>query len=170
MPALTSAAISARDLETRERELINEFLRRYFGGAAHTDDAGAQVTFEHCAIEFNQVDVRSLDQPLIHWTFTNVSRQRQPDAGGMLILADVLSTVFLQVAAGGKDNEREHLCARLSDQFTELLESKLTLDLAAKGIQRMRLMRGPTPLPMAGVQTRIAIVRTHLEYLVRVRS
>lgn len=169
MPALASDPISARELERKEQELINEFLKRYFTGVPHTADDGTQVTFPLCAVEFNQCDVRTLDKPLIHWTLTNATRHRQPDDGGMKIIADVLSTVFIQTAAGGRGNEQDLLCQKVADCFTELLESKATLDLAAKGIARLRLMRGPNPLPMAGLQTRMCVVRTHLEYLVRLR-
>ena len=172
MPALTSAPISARDLEKKEQELIREFLAGYFTGTPHTDDNGAQVTFEKCAIEFNQVDVRDLinadqtPQPLIHWTFTSVVRRQQPDAGGMAIRAETLSTVWLQVAAGGRDNERDYLCRSVSDHFTELLEGRAKVALAAKGISRLRIMRGPVPMTMPGVQTRLCIVKAYLENLV----
>ena len=169
MPALTSAAIAARDLEKREQELIYEFLKGYFTGTPHTDDAGAQVTFEKCAIEFNQTDVRTLEIPLIHWTFTSVTRTRQPDAGGTLIVADTLSTAYIQTTAGGKDNDQDFLCRSVADHFRELLESKAVLELAKKGISRVRLMRGPTPLAMPGLQTRMCVVKARLEYLVRVR-
>lgn len=169
MPTLTAAPISARDLEKKEQELIHEFLGAYFNGVAHADDDGNQVTFEDCAVEFNQCDVRSLGKPLIHWSFTSRNTRRQPGDGGILILDDTLSSVFIQTAAGGRDNEQDFLCRSVSDHFRELLESKAPLALAAKGIARLRLMRGPTPLTMPGLQTRLCIVAAHLEYLVRER-
>lgn len=163
---LTKPAISPRDTEKKERELINEFLKQFFTGAPHNDDAGQPVTFPLCEIAFNQTDIHTLDKPLIHWNFVNRTSTEQPADAGMNIRTDTISNVYAQVAAGGTADEQDHLCATVADNLKELLDSKQALLIAAKGIGHCRVVRGPVPMNLPGLRTRLLIVKARLEYVV----
>lgn len=161
---LNKPAISPRDAENKERELINEFLRMFFTGAPHQDDAGSAVTFPLCAIEFNQTDVHTLSTPLIHWNFVTRRCTEQRGLGGMNIKTDTMSNVYVQVAAGGTGNQSDHTCAEVASHLKELLDSKQTLLIAAKGIGHCRVISGPVPMNLPGLRTRMLVVKARIEY------
>lgn len=161
---LTKPAISQRRLEAKERELINEFLRKFFTGTPHNDDAGQPVTFPACSIEFNQTDVHSLSNPLIHWNIVNRNSNEQPGEDGMNIHTVTLSNVYVQTTSGGTQNAGDHLCGDVADDLRELLDGKETLQLAAKGVQKIRVMRGPVPMNLPGLHTRLLVVKSIFDY------
>jgi hypothetical protein len=52
----------------------------------------------------------------------------------VLIVAEGLSQVLVQTAAGGRDNAQDYLCRNAAANLGELLESKAVLALARKGV------------------------------------
>lgn len=161
---LTKPAVSPRNAENKERELINEFLRLFFTGSAHNDDDGHPVTFPLCAVEFNQTDVHTLEIPLIHWNFVTRVSTQQPGENGTNVKTDSVNNVYVQVAGAGNNNASDHLCAEVASHLKELLGSSQKVLLAAKGIQHCRVMRGPTPMNLPGLRTRLLVVKTRIEY------
>lgn len=168
MPALTKPAIDSNDTENLERELLNQWLRSFFTGAPHlAADGATMLTYPLCTIAFAQTDVRSLDNPLIHWDVVTRATTRMPGEDGMVTKTDCLSNVYVQVNTQGRMDEADHTCAGVAANLHELLGSAcFTSLLAAKGISRVRPMRGPTPLIIPGLRSRLLVVRHHLEYAI----
>lgn len=158
--------VNQRETESKEREILNAFLTQFFTGAEHTDDDGNPAIFPQCVIAFNQTDVRSLTLPLIHWNFANRQTTRQPGDGGMIVQTDCLSTVLVQVNTEGRMDTADHTCADVASNLMELLHCTQRLQLAQLGISRCRVQRGPVPLIMPGLRTRLLVVSAHLEYTI----
>lgn len=158
--------------ERRLRELLNEWLKSFFTGAAHSTPTGAR-TFPEVDILFNQAALPDSTKPQIHLVWS--APTLVPRSVGTMTIAvpgattytghanEITGTwdaqVFLRAKDTGDGNRAEHACANLSDNFSELLRSSEVATLAENGLTNLHIMSGPVPLQTAGWRVRFYTLR-----------
>lgn len=168
LPPLTHGVIDAAETERRATELLNEFFKSYFDGAAH--DAGTgPLTFPACEIGFNQVTPQ-MNLPLIHTVYASLraTHEHQAPAGVQKrrFQLDALLNIFVRVknegqAAVGADATCRTIASYLKLVFDSRLERKR---LTQKGILHPVVQSGPTPQPFPAMQVRLLVVTMQLVY------
>lgn len=170
-------AIDYTQPERRLRELINEWLKGFFTGTAHTTPTGDR-TFPAVDILFNQATLPDSPKPHLHivWTAPKLPQQSYgiatitiPDATTYTGQCDEASgpwdmQIYVRVKDSGNGNREDHLCTNAADNLNELLRSSETATLAQHGFSKVTVLSGPTPLSVAGWKVRIFSVRGTVSY------
>lgn len=165
---LSSAAISAADLEAAAQRIINEFLKSYFDGAQHDLGTGP-ILLPLCEIGFNQM-TPTLTKPLIHVVFARLVHDRDFRAPQGLeeiqVKVNTLINFFVRVPnAGQKQIGADPQCQLVANGLRMILDRPAErARMAAKGILHAKLEAGPTPQPFPGVQVRLLTVSAELIY------
>ena len=158
--------------ERRLRELLNEWLKSYFSGVAHSTPTGNR-TFPDVDILFNQAALPDSTKPQIHLVWSAPALVPRsigtvtitvPDATTYTGPANEMTgpwdaQVFLRVKDNGDGNRAEHACVNLGDNFAELLRSSEVAELAKNGLKNLHIMSGPVPMQSSGLRVRFFTLR-----------
>jgi hypothetical protein len=149
------------EVERRVQDLLNEWTKGYFAGAAVTpvaagpDGTVADFEFPEADLLWNQdVYPDPGHGPLIHWTVGGVVETRVKRRAGYQGFDGTLTwNIFVRVSPQadlkpGASQERsskkeDHLCRKIAAAMAWLLNSPESRRLSARGISRVNLLRGP---------------------------
>ena len=164
----------------RLREALNEFLKTWFDGAAHSTPTGNR-TFPAVDILFNQAALPDSTKPQLHIVWSQ-PRLRQQSCGIRTISVTGSATtytgqcdevtgpwdlqIYVRVKDTGTGNASSHLCTNVADNLTELLQSSEVHELTNAGFTNLTILSGPVPLSAAGWQMCMFTVRGTIVYYV----
>jgi hypothetical protein len=170
---LSKAAVDANQTERRATELLNQWLKSYFDGAAHTVGDFIGQVFPLCEIVFNQAAPGG-GKPLLHVVYASLRPardfvRRATVAGGedrkQMTVATVLN-IFVRVKnAGEAVIGAEATCREIADLLKMILEHPEARGaLAQKGVHHAKVLAGPAAQPFPGMQVRLLTVAAQLRY------
>lgn len=163
---LNSPAVTSLTLESAPQKLWHEWLSSYFDGGSHPIGGEGSIAFPRATIAFDQGD---LPQPLSGVGITVVSetmRQRlYLDGTGRRAFDEVLWTFYVRAKVGATgDGNSRYQTRKAAELLRAILQNDAcTLDLARKGINRLRI-RKAGPAPSADYPLRLVRVSGQLEY------
>jgi hypothetical protein len=167
------------ETERRIQTLFNAWLRYYFTGSPVGMIVGDPVTFPAARIIWNQDDYPDApDSGVIHWALISSSeRSCQVREGYRGYHGEIDWSVFLRVSsqkavapvpsAPRSSRAPEFACRRLASYLKFLLQGPEVRRLAASGISKLRITRGPVVVPGSSEFLRQLIVRHKYFYEVK---
>ena len=180
--SLNSPSVSGEDTEQSVEELLNEFFKLYFVGAAapsdvyinpvETPDGTMDFLVASLAFQAGPLDFSGPNRAVVHTVFTDLRPERvwTDNTAVREYVTPLTLTIFARVLnRGNRGRESDFTARRLADQVRYLFESPATrADLSQKGVTHCRVVRGPVPQPFPGYQVRILTVQATLRYSIAV--
>jgi len=158
---MSLAPITFVEPERKLQEALNGWLKGYFDGQSHTigNETLAEV-FPVVELVFNQDDVPEKALPLVHWLFELQPREEWKTQVDKLVTARFTASVFVRVGngVGATTGKPEFLCRKVAELLRRVLSCSARYVLAQVGLHHVRVLRGPTPVVVAGYQSRLLVV------------
>lgn len=188
LPDVPAADVGAEEIERRVQAILDEWLRQYFTGepvdmiVSGPDGVSPYHTFPKCHLLWNRDTFPKQDHdPVIHWLVGAATEGRCSRRPGFIgYEGEMTWNLFVRTSAQGKitprpdqpysDKEPDHVCRKIAGELKWLLRSPELRRLAALGVSRVRVPRGPDIVSAGQFFMRQLVVTHRYFYEVRVSA